>query len=113
VNDDADRLFDDLSARLRDPTEPEAGPDRSAGRVATVLDALGWRSASEMPTASVAPGIALMLEAFGRHGDMARLRRGIAEHLRQHAHALDGSHSPTAAWEPTAAELIARLLGRR
>lgn len=77
-------------------------------RVATALTALGWRSASDEPAEAVAPTISLLLAAFARHCDRARLRRGIAEHLRQHAHALDGGGAAAAAWEPMATELMTR-----
>lgn len=47
-----------------------------------------------------------------RHRDIAQLRRNVAIHLRQHAHALDGSGASTAAWEPAAAQLLEAYVGR-
>lgn len=79
-------------------------------RVAAALDAIGWRAASDEPAAAVAPGVVALLAAHARHGDPACTRRAIAEHLRAHAHALDGSGTPVSAWEPTAAELMRRMV---
>lgn len=80
-------------------------------RVAAALDDLGWRAASDVPAAEVAPMVVAHLAAYSRHGDLARCRRGIAEELRRHAHALDGSLSSVADWEPMASAVARRAAG--
>lgn len=88
--------------------EPGA-PSATARHVAAILGTLGWRAASDAPAEEVAPRIAQLIAACA-HGrrDLGALRRDVADQLRRYAHALDGGLAPVFAWEPTAAQLIAR-----
>lgn len=75
--------------------------------LASAVSAIGWRAASDAPAEEVAAPLAAILGACVRgHRDLRRLRREMAECLRQYAHPLDGSSSGTAEWEPTAARII-------
>jgi hypothetical protein len=91
-----------------DAPGPEAG-SRTA-KLTLILDAIGWRSASDAPASVVAIELDHILAAAASGGwDAAHLRATIAESLRQNAHPLDGSSSPAAAWHPTAAEIIRKV----
>ena len=95
------------------PGGPPGAEDGLGRDLGTILDQLGWRSASEVPASAVAPEIAMMVGACVRgHRDIVRLRRGIAECLRRHSHPLDGSGTSVAAWEPFAAQLLGRLVAQ-
>jgi hypothetical protein len=91
-----------------DAPGPEAG-SRTA-KLARILDAIGWRSASDAPASVVAAELDHVLAAAASGGwDATRLRAAVAESLRQNAHPLDGSSAPAAAWHPTAAEVIRKV----
>lgn len=84
--------------------------DARIAKLAGILDSIGWQSASDAPSAEVAREIEQLLgAALGAGWDAVALRSRVAESLRSHAHPLDGSSSPVAAWMPTAAELIRRV----
>jgi hypothetical protein len=71
------------------------------------LEAIGWRAASEEPAEDVAAELALILgESVGGGRDLVRLRRDVADCLRQYAHVLDGSAPAREDWEPAAARII-------
>jgi len=102
-------LLESLLARYdRDARAPSAGGQSVVQhRLARAVSAIGWRAASDASAEEVAARLAPTLGACVRgHRDLRRLRRDMAECLRQYAHPLDGSAAGTAEWEPTAARII-------
>lgn len=78
-------------------------------RMATVLNALGWQSASDIPAAEVAELLALIVErGLSARQEFTRLVSAVADCLRTHAHALDGGQGAAADWIPMATSVLAK-----
>lgn len=105
-------LIEALSARYEADQPASAGGASTGGaerRLAGLLDALGWQSASDAPASAVAPELAMMIRACVRgHRDVDQLRRAVADCLRRYSHPLDGSGTSVSAWEPFARQVIVR-----
>lgn len=108
--DTLESLLERYDLDARSPTE--GGQSVVQHRLASAVSAIGWRAASDAPAEEVASRLAPALGACARgHRDLKRLRREMAECLRQFAHPLDGSSAGTAEWEPTAARIIELYVG--
>ena len=95
---------------IEDADEPLVEEPGRPAKLARILDSIGWRSASDVPSGVVASELDHVLAAAtSGKWDAMRLCAAVAESLRLHAHPLDGSSSPVTAWYPTAAEIIRRV----
>jgi hypothetical protein len=87
--------------------ESGEGVPLAVQRIASALEAIGWRAASDTPAEEIAGDLFLIVVAcVDGHRDLATLRRDVAEFLRMHAHHLDGSAPAREDWEPAAARFI-------
>jgi len=97
---------------LEDEPDPVIETAGRAAAVASALQAIGWRSASDVPAGVVAAELDhVFAAARAANWGAPRLRAAVAECLRMHAHALDGSSSSVTAWYPTASEIMRKVGG--
>jgi hypothetical protein len=78
-------------------------------RLASALDAIGWRSADGSSSEEVASdAVYIVAECVTRHHNVDRAAEALAELLYRSAATLDGSSHAASAYLPAAEEVLAR-----
>lgn len=101
-------------ARLRDRyvADRTAGADGNAmviARLASALDAIGWRSADGSSSEEVAAdAVHIVAECVSRHHSFDKAAESLANLLYRSAATLDGSSYSASAYLPAAEEVLAR-----